>query len=84
MLLAGLALAATGGLALLIRSIAGHQIVDRLLGADASADRAAADAAWGIATSKVSDLAGVAIGLGAVAVLLVAGLGVLSRVRAAR
>jgi hypothetical protein len=66
----GLAFAATGALALLVRSLAGHSIVDRLLAA--GADRDAADAAWGIATSKISDLAGIAIGLGAVIVLLVA------------
>jgi type III secretion system FlhB-like substrate exporter len=66
----GLALAATGALALLARALAGHAIVDRLL--SAGTDRDAADAAWNIATSKVADLAGIAIGLGAVIVLLVA------------
>jgi len=67
----GLALAATGGLALLARALAGDAVVDDLLGG-VGADRAAAEAAWGIATSKVADLAGIAIGLGAVVVLLVA------------
>jgi hypothetical protein len=70
----GLAFAATGALALLARALAGHAIVDRLLGA--GADREAADAAWQIATSKISDLAGIAIGLGAVVVLLVAAVGI--------
>lgn len=65
----GLALAATGALALAARALAGDAIVDRLLGG--GADRDAAEAAWRIATSKVADLAGVAIGLGAVIVLLV-------------
>jgi hypothetical protein len=68
----GLALAATGGLALLARALAGHEIVDELLAA--GADRDAAEAAWRIATSKIADLAGIAIGLGAVIVLLVGGL----------
>lgn len=65
----GLALAATGALALAARALAGDAIVDRLL--SGGADRDAAEAAWRIATSKVADLAGVAIGLGAVIVLLV-------------
>jgi hypothetical protein len=67
----GLALAATGGLALLARALAGHAVVDDLLGG-VGADREAADAAWNIATSKIADLAGIAIGIGAVIVLLVA------------
>lgn len=71
----GLALAATGGLSLLLRALAGNEIVDRLVSGDA--DRAAADAAWRIATSKIADLAGVAIGLGAVVVLLVGAVAVL-------
>jgi hypothetical protein len=70
----GLALAATGGLALLVRSLTGHQIVDQLIAG--GRDRGAADAAWNIATSKVADLAGIAIGLGAVIVLLVAAVAV--------
>jgi hypothetical protein len=65
----GLALAATGGLALLARSLAGNEVVDQLVAG--SADRDAAEAAWRIATSKIADLAGLAIGLGAVVVLLV-------------
>lgn len=73
-LMIGVAFAATGALALLVRSVAGNAIVDRLLGA--GADREAADAAWGIATSKIADLAGIAIGLGAAIVLLVAAVAV--------
>jgi hypothetical protein len=65
----GLALAATGGLALLLRSLAGNQIIDQLI--VGGRDQGAADAAWRIATSKIADLAGIAIGLGAVIVLLV-------------
>jgi hypothetical protein len=71
---AGLALAATGGLALLARSLAGDRIVDQLI--VGGRDQAAADAAWRIATSKIADLAGIAIGLGAVIVLLVAAVAV--------
>jgi hypothetical protein len=67
----GLALAATGGLALLARALAGDAVIDDLLGG-VGADRDAAEAAWRIVTSKVADLAGIAIGLGAVIVLLVA------------
>jgi hypothetical protein len=70
----GLALAATGGLALLVRSLAGNEIVDQLI--VGGRDQGAADAAWNIATSKIADLAGVAIGLGAVIVLLVAAVAV--------
>jgi hypothetical protein len=71
----GLTLAATGGLALLARALAGDAIVDELLGG-VGADRDAAEAAWRIATSKIADLAGIAIGLGAVVVLLVAAVAV--------
>jgi hypothetical protein len=70
----GLALAATGGLALLVRALAGHEIVDQLIAG--GRDQGAADAAWNIATSKIADLAGIAIGLGAVVVLLVAAVAV--------
>jgi hypothetical protein len=70
----GLALAATGALALLSRALAGHAIVDQLVAGDT--DRAAADAAWRIATSKIADLAGIAIGLGAVIVLLLGAIAV--------
>jgi hypothetical protein len=59
----GIALAAAGGLALLARTIAGHQVVDQLL--SRGADREAAEAAWGIATSTLYDLSIVAIALGA-------------------
>jgi hypothetical protein len=51
----GLALLATGVLALVLRSVAGHAVVDDLL--VAGADREAADAAWRIATSTISDIA---------------------------
>jgi hypothetical protein len=71
----GLTLAATGALALLARALAGDAIVDDLLGG-VGADRDAAEAAWRIATSKIADLAGIAIGLGAVIVLLVAAVAV--------
>jgi hypothetical protein len=71
----GLAFAATGGLALLLRAFAGNQIVDELI--SGNADREAAEAAWRIATSKIADLAGIAIGLGAVVVLLVGAVAVL-------
>lgn len=70
----GVALAATGGLALLLRSLAGNKIVDQLI--VGGRDQGAADAAWRIATSKIADLAGIAIGLGAVIVLLVAAVAV--------
>jgi hypothetical protein len=59
----GVALAATGALALVARGIAGHQIVDRLL--HRHADREAAEAAWHIATSTISHLAVGSIVLGA-------------------
>jgi hypothetical protein len=77
----GLALAATGGLALLARALAGHEVIDQLLGNGAAADRDAAEAAWRVVTSKVADLAGVAIGIGAVIVLLVGGIAALRRMR---
>jgi hypothetical protein len=70
----GLAFGATGALALLARALAGHAIVDQRVSADH--DREAAEAAWRIATSKIADLAGIAIGLGAVVVLLVAAVAV--------
>jgi hypothetical protein len=75
----GLAFAATGALALLLRSFAGNQIIDNLV--SGSADREAAEAAWRVATSKIADLAGVAIGLGAVVVLLVGAGAVLGAMR---
>jgi hypothetical protein len=79
----GLALAATGGLALLARSLAGKAIIDDLLGG-VGEDRRAAEAAWGIATSKISDLAGLSIGIGAVIVLLVAAVAVFRKATAQR
>lgn len=63
----GLSLVAAGGLALLARALAGHGIVDELLSRDA--DRAAAEAAWRIATSTIVDLSVAAIGLGALLLL---------------
>jgi hypothetical protein len=63
----GLSLVAAGVLALLARAIAGRQIVDALLSREA--DREAAEAAWGIATSMIVDLSAAAIGLGALLVL---------------
>jgi hypothetical protein len=76
LLAVGVAFVATGVLALLARSLAGHQIV--------GADREAADAAWGIATSKISDLATVAIGAGVIVVLLLGALAVARRAAEAR
>ena len=70
----GLAFAATGALSLLLRSFAGDRIIDNLI--SGNTDREAAEAAWRIATSKIADLAGIAIGLGAVIVLLVAAVAV--------
>ncbi len=78
----GVAFVATGVLALLVRTVAGHQIVDRLL-TDES-DRKAADAAWGIVTSTVAELAGWAIGLGIATVLAVGALALFSRAREPR
>ncbi|HEX4732418.1 MAG TPA: hypothetical protein VH299_14195 [Solirubrobacterales bacterium] len=63
----GIALAASGALALLARALAGHQIVDQLL--SRNADREAAEAAWRIATSTLVDLSTAAIGLGALIVI---------------
>jgi hypothetical protein len=71
----GLAFAATGALALLLRSFAGDRIIDDLI--SGNTDREAAEAAWRIATSRIADLAGVAIGLSAVVVLLVGAVAVL-------
>jgi hypothetical protein len=59
----GLALAATGLLALAARSLAGDKVIDELL--TRHADREAAEAAWKIATSDIHDLAVVSIALGA-------------------
>ncbi len=66
----GLALLATGVLALLLRSAAGHAVVDDLL--VAGADREAADAAWRIATSTISDIAIGVIIAGALTIAAVA------------
>ena len=51
----GIALIVTGALALLLRALAGNQVVDQLL--STQADREAADAAWGIATTTIQHLA---------------------------
>jgi hypothetical protein len=59
----GLALIATGVLALVVRSLAGDKVIDELL--TRHPDREAAEAAWRIATSDVHDLSVVAIALGA-------------------
>jgi multisubunit Na+/H+ antiporter MnhC subunit len=59
----GLSLVLAGVLALIVRAVAGHEIVDRLL--THSADRAAAEAAWHILTSLIVDLSVGAIVLGA-------------------
>jgi len=56
---------------------ASQMIAIRLAEASGDTDREAADAAWRIATSKIADLAGIAIGLGAVVVLLVGAVAVL-------
>jgi hypothetical protein len=63
----GLSLAAAGAIALLARSIAGEEVIDRLLSREA--DREAAEAAWHIATSTVTGLATTAIVLGGLTVL---------------
>lgn len=51
----GVALIVTGALALLLRTLAGNEVVDQLL--SAQADRDAAQAAWGIATTTIQHLA---------------------------
>lgn len=51
----GIALVVTGALALLLRTLAGNRVVDQLL--SHPADRDAADAAWGIATTTIQHLA---------------------------
>jgi hypothetical protein len=63
----GLSLVLTGLLALIVRAVAGQEVVDRLL--THSADRAAAEAAWHLLTSLLVDLSAAAIGLGALLVL---------------
>ncbi|HEY0278113.1 MAG TPA: hypothetical protein VGC32_07575 [Solirubrobacterales bacterium] len=69
----GLSLVLAGVLALIVRAMAGHEIVDRLLSHDA--DRGAAEAAWRIATSLVVDVSVAAIGLGALLISCAALLG---------
>ncbi len=59
-----LSLVLAGCLAVLVRAIAGHELVDRLL--SHGADRGAAEVAWRILTSLVVDLSVAAIALGAV------------------
>jgi hypothetical protein len=79
--LAGVGLSAilAGVLALVVRAVAGHEIVDRLLSHDA--DRGAAEAAWHILTSLIVDLAVGAIVVGA---LLILGLALGPRLRGCR
>jgi hypothetical protein len=67
---AGLALIVTGVLALFVRAVAGHAVVDSLLSRDA--DQEAADAAWRIATSTISDLSIALIVAGALTIGAVA------------
>jgi hypothetical protein len=50
----GIALVVTGAAALFARAVAGHAVVDGLL--TAHNDQEAADAAWGIATSTISEI----------------------------
>jgi hypothetical protein len=74
---AGLSLAAAGGLALLARALAGQEVIDALLAADADreaadADREAAEAAWRISTSTAVELAVGAICLGGLIALFAA------------
>jgi len=66
----GVALLATGALALIVRAVAGHAVVDQLLAADS--DREAADAAWRVATSTVSDISIGVIIVGALVIAAVA------------
>ncbi len=75
----GIALIATGGLALLARSLAGHAVVDQLLSGDT--DREAADAAWRIATSTISDISIGVIIVGALVIGAVATRALFFRVR---
>jgi hypothetical protein len=58
----GLGVLAAGVISLIVRVIAGHEIIDTLL--SHATDRAAAEAAWGIVTSLIVDLSVAAIGLG--------------------
>jgi hypothetical protein len=69
----GLSLLLSGVITLVVRAVAGHEIVDRLL-SDA-ADRGAAEAAWGILTSLIVDLSAAAVGLGSLLILWAALLG---------
>jgi hypothetical protein len=63
----GIALVVTGALALLLRTLAGNRVVDQLLAHPA--DRDAADAAWGIATTTIQHLAIGCIAAGGLAFL---------------
>ncbi|HEY2480235.1 MAG TPA: hypothetical protein VGI17_16095 [Solirubrobacterales bacterium] len=62
----GIALAATGALALLARALAGHEVVDQVA---RQGDREAARAAWSIATSTIVHLSIGAIVLGALVLI---------------
>jgi hypothetical protein len=75
----GIALLATGALALIARAVAGHAVVDQLLSGDT--DREAADAAWRIATSTVSDISIGVIIAGALVIAAVATRSLFFRVR---
>jgi hypothetical protein len=66
----GVALVVTGALALIVRAVAGHAVVDALLATDT--DREAADAAWRIATSTISDVSIGVIVVGALTIGAVA------------
>ncbi|HTT93810.1 MAG TPA: hypothetical protein VMF55_04005 [Solirubrobacterales bacterium] len=75
----GIALLATGALALFARAVAGHAVVDALLAHDA--DREAADAAWRIATSTIADVSIGVIIAGALLIAAVATRSLFSRER---
>jgi hypothetical protein len=65
----GLSLALAGGLALLVRALAGDRVVVELVPAGARSVRPAAGAAWDIASSSLVTYAVVAIALGALVAL---------------
>jgi hypothetical protein len=75
----GIALVLTGALALIVRAVAGHAVVDALLAADT--DREAADAAWRIATSTISDISIGTIIAGALVIAAVATRSLFARAR---
>lgn len=75
----GIALVLTGALALIVRAVAGRAVVDALLAVDT--DREAADAAWRIATSTISDISIGTIVAGALTIAAVATRSLFFRVR---